>query len=302
MDNCRICGCEISSEDFLKSHLKEHKIKISDYFVKYYRKKDLFSNKLIQFKSIDQYLNNDFESRENLISWLRGSKDVDYASKLLEKRVKAKSLVYAPSHLECRTCLLPSPIFYNEYLRNGQKPHERYNYLCFKLGLKTKYKYDNVKLVKNADVFNVIIDTREQKPLEFDRWIMEKLDYGDYKLYNGKSEVFFERKSLADLIGTLSQYDRFCREIERAKTKLTIVTECSLEKALNFDNQDVYRKTKVTPSFIFRRVRELTQKYSHIQFLFVDGRGESKRVMESILKNDFVLDYDLQYLYDKGVL
>ena len=43
---------------------------------------------------------------------------------------------------------------------------------------------------------------------------------------------------------------------------------------------------------------ELIQKYPNIQFLFVNGRGESVRVMEKIFKNQNLLDYDLQHLYE----
>ena len=298
MDNCKICNKSISSEDELKSHIKEHDLKISDYFKKHYRKKDLFSGKLLEFKTIEQYLGCDFESRENLISWLIKSKDINYACNLLQARKEKKSLVYTPCHIECTTTFLTTPAFYNQFLANGQKPHERYNYFCFKIGLKSKYKYDIPQTVENEDSFRVIIDTREQKPLDFDRFTMVKLDYGDYKLYNDTSEVYFERKSLPDLIGTLSEFDRFDRELARAQTKLTIVVECGFEKSLHFDNDAVYKKTKVTPSFIFRRVRELIQKYPNIQFLFVNGRGESVRVMEKIFKNQTLLDYDLQHLYE----
>ena len=44
---------------------------------------------------------------------------------------------------------------------------------------------------------------------------------------------------------------------------------------------------------------ELIQKYSNVQFLFVDGREECVRVIEKIFINkDISLNYDLQLLYD----
>jgi len=90
----------------------------------------------------------------------------------------------------------------------------------------------------------IITDTREQAPLVFKhKFIREvinkKLDVGDYGVMFTGEEIFpvvFERKSISDLYGTLSQgYERFKREIERAKesnTQLIIIVEASLSKVL----------------------------------------------------------------------
>ena len=68
----------------------------------------------------------------------------------------------------------------------------------------------------------VLIDTREQQPLEFDHKFIEgiemtKLEVGDYavKFKDGYSPLyFFERKSIGDLFGTMGKgYKRFKREI-----------------------------------------------------------------------------------------
>ena len=77
----------------------------------------------------------------------------------------------------------------------------------------------------------VIIDTREQDPLSFKltevvgEVVVEKLDFGDYAaVYQDaeewKSPVYFTRKSIGDLYGTLANGDnhkRFKREMGRAK-------------------------------------------------------------------------------------
>jgi len=90
----------------------------------------------------------------------------------------------------------------------------------------------------------MLIDTREQLELLFqDEFITEcervPLPVGDYscEFKNGyQCPVCFERKSLNDLFGTLSKgYDRFKREIERAKSldiKLIIVIEGTLTDVL----------------------------------------------------------------------
>ena len=69
----------------------------------------------------------------------------------------------------------------------------------------------------------IIIDNREQKPLEFS--VPTKrgtLAVGDYRAEfsdGSVSQVVFERKSINDLYGTLSKgYSRFKREIEDRKS------------------------------------------------------------------------------------
>ena len=88
----------------------------------------------------------------------------------------------------------------------------------------------------------IIIDTREQAPLKFkNRYITEvisrKLDIGDYgcQFEDGHiPDIFFERKSIGDLFGTLGKgYERFKREIIRSqesKQTLFIIIEGSLTK------------------------------------------------------------------------
>ena len=87
----------------------------------------------------------------------------------------------------------------------------------------------------------IIIDTREQLPLTFDHFdivtetISTALPIGDYgcEFKNGfVPTVVFERKSMADLFGTLTQgYDRFKEELMRAKEseiKVILITEGTL--------------------------------------------------------------------------
>ena len=86
----------------------------------------------------------------------------------------------------------------------------------------------------------IIVDTREQKPLEFTvPTIRECLPCGDYraKFSDGSlSEVVFERKSINDLFSTLSSgYPRFKREIELShelRISIIIIVEGSLRRIL----------------------------------------------------------------------
>jgi len=102
-------------------------------------------------------------------------------------------------------------------------------------------------------------------------------------------------------------YDRFCREIERAAEQdayLIITVEDTLTNALSFPYlPHISKKIRATPEFIFHNVRKIIQKYPHVQFLFVKGRKESVRVSEKIFLSECLYKkIDLQLAYDQGVL
>lgn len=70
----------------------------------------------------------------------------------------------------------------------------------------------------------IIQDTRESLPLDFTKFrgidvVRHGLKTGDYSIQNKEDEICFERKSVADLVGTLvSGHERFLREMERMKS------------------------------------------------------------------------------------
>jgi ERCC4-type nuclease len=64
----------------------------------------------------------------------------------------------------------------------------------------------------------ILIDTREQTPLKFDLFPSEgaTLPTGDYSVKGLEDTVMIERKSVSDLIGSLtSGRERFQREVQR---------------------------------------------------------------------------------------
>lgn len=72
--------------------------------------------------------------------------------------------------------------------------------------------------------FQVIVDTREKAPFHFlncDPWKIVgtqsiKLDTGDYSIVGFESRLTIERKSISDLLGSISaERERFEREFER---------------------------------------------------------------------------------------
>jgi len=309
---CKVCGQEFETERKLHSHLKKHDLRVAAYYQQYYPRYDLHDGKIIKFKSKDYYFNTEFNTRTNQLKWLDGLSDEEaekYLKKLLLERKEKKGLIYSPCQVELRSTSIPSVISYEKKIGD-------YYSFCKSIGFKNKYQnIDNVIVgsshLENKDL-KVYIDTREQLPLKFNIPAESKgLKFGDYAL-SDKSltcNCYIERKSLADFISTISvqNYDRFCREIERAAendANLIIVVEESLTNALSFPFlPHISKKIRVTPEFIFHQVRDMIQKYDHIQFLFVKGRKESVRVIEKIFFSDCVYKkIDLQLAYDKKIL
>jgi hypothetical protein len=284
---------------------------MAEYYQQCHPRHDLYDGKLIKFKNKNQYFSTDFNSRTNLKMWLKEAPEEDskkYCIDLLKARKTAKNLIYAPTQVELRTLMLP-PIYYYDLLFGD------YYKLCEKLGFKNKYSTLGEFVTGAAyskDDYTIYVDTREQLPLELD-WPTESkgLKVGDYALSDPEitCDCYIERKSLSDFISTLSvkHFDRFEREIQRAqelKGYLIILVEDTLNNALSFRYLPyISKKIKVTPEFIFRNVRQLIQKYPHIQFLFVKNREESSRIIKRIFfsgcyhkKVDLQLAYDMKKL------
>ena len=309
---CKACGKEFKTERQLHAHIKVHNLRVVEYYQKYYPRYDLHDNKIIKYKNKEQYFSTDFNSKTNLKMWLKNSKDEDaksYCKNLLVERKEKKDLKYTPTQVEMRTVMTP-PIQYYDELFGG------YYSFCESLGFENKYqKVSNITIGKEYEKpqYSIHIDTREQMPLNFNNYKTEikTLSVGDYTFSEPKltCNCYIERKSLADFISTLSvkNFERFEREIQRAKTmdaNLIILVEDTLTNALSFKYlPHISKKIKVTPEYIFHNVRLLIQKYPHIQFLFVNGRKESKRVIQKIFFSGCAYKkIDHQYAYDQKVL
>ena len=286
MVKCQECGKEFEKDKGLHLHLKAHKLSIADYYHKHYPRKDLHTGHLIKFKNKDQYFASDFNSKGNLKNWLKRipiEKAQEYCRKILEKRKAEKNLKYTPTQVELRTLPIP-PISYYEVI------FDSYYKLCEEIGYKNKF--NNIPVKKEyQETFSkdhlIYIDSREQNPLKINDFPTEikGLKFGDYCL-NDKEKThntYIERKSVPDLIGTLSSgLERFKNEINRAAEEnayMVILVEKNLDECLAFNRLPyVYKKnTRVTPDFIFHNVRDLIQEFPHIQFLFVRWK---KRVRE----------------------
>jgi ERCC4-type nuclease len=69
----------------------------------------------------------------------------------------------------------------------------------------------------NGEPPTIIVDTREQKPLEFVTSIVKGLSTGDYSILGYEDEFTIEHKTIKDLIGTCDyrNRERFRRELGR---------------------------------------------------------------------------------------
>lgn len=136
----------------------------------------------------------------------------------------------------------------------------------------------------------IIVDSREQRPLTFgcdwERKGLPVADYGCSFKDNHLHQVLFERKSVADLYGTLTQgYDRFRRMFQKAESKnfkVIIAIEGSKEKVLAG-----YKHSARDPESIIKQLETINTKYgvSHIFF-------PSRIAMQNYIVDYYVIEYE----------
>lgn len=307
---CKVDGKEFKNDKALHMALKGYGLNKVKYYQKYFERRDLLTNELINFKTKEQYLNSDFNDKNNMKKWLKAQtpeKAQEYCKELLIKRKQLKNLTYSLTQVELRTIMAPSIIFYNKIFKD-------YYDTCSSIGLENKFIHPNLvgdhfkNKLTNKDI--IYVDTREQSWLKFNTpFEIKTLGFGDYACSNDNCGCFIERKSLSDFISTLSvkNFDRFKNEIEKAKKNnsyIIVMVEEKLSNALSFQYlPHISKKIKATPEYIFHNVRDLLQSYDNLQFLFVDGRGEMTRLIESIFASKcFYKKVDLQLAYDMKIL
>lgn len=292
---------EFKNDIEFRKYLKEHGFdNQKEYFLKVYDKRDPYTNEAIPFDNKIQYLQQNFMNRSNINRWIIEN-PVDgekYLREKLEERKKEKELKYALNACDLRS-LKTFPV-----LSAIKKAGFKWTIINQDLGLELKYDYNNIIFnpIEDKEFF---IDTKEQKPLEFDKSAVLKLAYGDYVAKNSEGLVFVERKSISDLWTTLSNgFERFKREIERAKQDgvyITVVVEYPIYKAITYNHQK--RFSKSSAEFIFSRIRSLHQDYKNVQFVFSGDRRKSKRLIEFIFSNEKdIPNWDLQFLLDLKVI
>jgi hypothetical protein len=225
----------------------------------------------------------------------------EYIIKKLKDRIENKKLKYAPNHLELKIAQLPDIDTYKNIFGS-------YSKACSKAGVKPLFSKPITSRFFNDDEefedLEIMIDTREQKPLVFNSSQDLKLDFGDYTVagedYN---YTYVDRKAEQDFKGTLSGgFERFKRELDRVKqfeSYLFVVVESDLNKIYK---NNMFGPHKSNLKFIYHNMRVLTHEYKgYCQFVFTGNRANSQSIIPKILTlGKSLWDVDLQYYIDKG--
>jgi len=134
-------------------------------------------------------------------------------------------------------------------------------------------------------VLRLTIDSREQLPLEFrsnsfDEIITDGLPFGDYwaELHGVAIPIAFERKSLADLFGTMTHgYERFKHEMKRAKEnnfKLVLLIEESMRTVAKG-----YEYSKYDGNSMLKKLAMLYVRHD-LEYHYFNDRREMARFIE----------------------
>lgn len=301
---CAECKKEFASRASLHKHIKQHDLNLASYYTKYFPRLNKLTGDPLPFKRYEEYFERDFSNKQQLLKWCKENSSTDvkeYAISLLEKRHLKKEREYGPFHLETKNSFLPSLSIY-------RKLWGSYNAACEEIGCEPLY---NKNLPRNFFTFSlpedltIAIDTREQKPLNFEGCTNEilKLDIGDYTVLGDHyNYTFVDRKSGNDLQGTLGKnnIERFRREVARAQEMgayLFVVVESSVEKIIK-ENKIFNRRSNI--DYTLRQIKDICHDYPRAcQFIFVENRENASYVIPRLLlsgKN--IWQTDMQYFWD----
>ncbi len=293
-------------EDIVGVHavLKRFRVKQETYWHEVLPRHNIITGKLIPYKTYDQYVNQDFENKNELKAWIKSDPKAarEWAVNWLKKRRDEKGLTYAPSQVELRTLMCPSMPYYDSV--GG------YYEICRALGYYDRY--DDRALVFAALPPDAVIiqDTREQNPLKLAARIeVKKLNYADYALAAPHDKgIYVERKSLSDCCGSICKGNaRFRRELERATRKghyiiMMVESELSDFQAIEYLPQT--KSIRASSAYVAKQLRDLLTDFPFsFQAVFVDGRLEAARALIKIFElGEQVKTTDLQDRYEKGEL
>jgi ERCC4-type nuclease len=132
---------------------------------------------------------------------------------------------------------------------------------------------------------NIIIDTREQKPLRFTghETVRRKLDEGDYNIEELIPYIVIERKSLNDFYSTLtSGHERFKREILRSKQPNISCQEKKFYIFLEGHLEDLQQWGMRGYLIIEKIINTMIERYKIILVECVDRESMSRQIVRTI--------------------
>ena len=299
---CKECDQEYGSLRSLHAHIKKHDVLLGDYYVKHFQRKDKLTGELIPFKKYDQYFHTSFLNASNMRKWCKTApkEEVEaFVINSIKDKLTSKNIKAGPPALYLETSGLPDMEICKEIFGS-------YNAVCEKFGMLPMLAGQLPK--EFDDDFsnnNILIDTREQRPLSFKNSELLKLDVGDYgvsgELYD---YTFVDRKSYQDFGATVTGgYARFVKELERCKSLgcfLFIVIECDFDQ-IYWKNKSVYKKFNL--GYVLHNMRDIQAKYSDCcQFVFSGSREESVKLIPKVLVlGQKLWKVDLQYFWNKKI-
>lgn len=303
---CKVCSKTFSSLKGKHLHIsKLHDMSLKKYYKTFYPKFSLLYKKPIPFKNINQYQSTDFINRDELIEWSLQSnkKEVkDYLIKILKDRKENKKIKFSLSEIELELCDFPTIDVY-------KKVFGSYSKVCKEIGF-NNFSNQNMPIDffedKECHDLKIFIDTREQKPIEYDNSDFMKLDFGDYTAAGSFYDyTFIDRKSEQDFKSTLSgkNFERFARELDRARefdSYVFIVVESDIDK---IKKNNLFSPHKSKLPYIWHNLKELCQDYKDCcQFVFAGNRNGLKKIIPKILLYGKRLwKVDLQYFINKQI-
>lgn len=309
---CAIDGTTHATLEALHKHLQfVVKVKQADYYGQHAPVRDRHTGEPIPFRApVADYLKREFLSRMTLKAWLKANPEAgrDWALDWLAARVADKGLTTAPCQVELRSIPSPAPdIRYYEAAFDGG-----WASVCAWAGLTPRF---GGTLPAAAPLPGpVVIDTREQQllklPVPFVRGTLRSADYGLTPEHD--QQVYVERKSMVDLISTLSDREtrpgdsnlaRFTRELERVTEMgayVVLLVEAPLSDCMAYDTIPHLKrqtaKVRISPAHVFHNLRDLCQRFpTTFQPLFVADRTEAANAVVRILAaGEAVRHVDLQ--------
>ena len=299
---CKECDQEYGSLRSLHAHIKKHGVLLGDYYVKHFHRKDKLTGELIPFKKYDQYFYTSFLNASNMRKWCKTApkEEVeDFVINSIKDKLTSKNIKAGPPALYLETSGLPDMEICKEIFGSDNAVCKKFGMLPMLAGQLPK-EFDN-----DFSNNNILIDTREQRPLSFKNSESLKLDVGDYgvsgELYD---YTFVDRKSYQDFGATVTGgYARFVKELERCKSLgcfLFIVIECDFDQ-IYWKNKSVYKKFNL--GYVLHNMRDIQAKYSDCcQFVFSGSREESVKLIPKVLVlGQKLWKVDLQYFWNKKI-
>lgn len=298
---CKECNQTFVSRRALHSHLKAHFLCIGDYYVKHFPKLDPLTKEQIPCLNYDQYIKQEFICYANFKQWLLKANDCiakEYILKRAKERFEEKNVKMSPPDLFYRLSDMAD-------IGDCKRVFGSYTSFLIEAGIN---QYFSKQLPKDfwdndcADL-EILIDTREQQPLNFPNSIESKLDFGDYTAGGGKfSNTFIDRKAVGDFCSTFSGgVDRFRREMDRCVefgAYMFVVVESSVDK-INSENKKFVKNM----SYVWHNVKQLMLEYpENIQFIFSYSRKGAQKIVPKILNYGRDLrNVDVQYFLEKKI-